>query len=83
MNRRRLKLTDRQIEDHVLTYFSLFCIILISTFILLSTLARVACAPAARLVPATHPTLPPYTLAIEPASQRQAGELADFYRNNF
>lgn len=85
MNRRRSKLTDRDVENKVIETTILIAIIFFCTSLMLSTLADVACSPAAR--PALSPTssIPPISLPSTTAAMRseQAGELASFYREVF
>lgn len=90
MNARRSKATDKQAEHVAIKCAVVIGILFAMSHLLLITLARVAehqpsiaCAPAAALVPATHPTKPPYEPATCRPASEQAGELAAFYKDNF
>lgn len=83
MNTRRSRATDKHAEQIGINCAVVLSTILIITYLLLTTLAKTACSPAARLVPATSSLHSPYQhLQDRPASE-QAGELASYYRENF
>jgi hypothetical protein len=83
MNRRRSQATDEYAEQIGINCGIVLSIILFMTWILLSTLAKTACAPAVHLVPAYSSLLPPYQQANDGSASDQAGELARYYRENF
>ncbi len=87
-NRHRARLTEKDVENKVVGVAVAVATLFFCTSTFLLNLARVAdvrpvaCAPAARLVPAHVPSPSPYEPACRPASE-QAGELADYFRENF
>jgi len=81
-NRRRSTLTDRDVENKVIQAVLLLGIIFFCTSLMLTTIADIACAPAARSVLATTSHHPPYNSQTAAASE-QAGELAAYYREMF
>ena len=83
MNRRRsARLTDRDVENKVIQAVLLLGILFFCTSTFLTTIADIACAPAARSVLATTSHHPPYNSQTAAASE-QAGELAAYYREMF
>jgi len=87
MKSRRLQMSKRDMENMAIDWMAICAIIMFCTSLLYITLAGIACTPAVRPVPASHPTYPPYNLAMVGASEQarasEAGELSTFYRNNF
>jgi hypothetical protein len=83
MNRRRSHATDKQAEQIGINCGIVLSIVVLMSWLLLSTLAKTACAPAVRLVPAYSSLLPPYQQAQHWPASEQAGELARYYRENF
>lgn len=83
MNRRRSQATDEYAEQIGINCGIVLSIVLFLTYLLLTTLAKTACAPAVHLVPATSAFLPPYQLPQDRPSSEQTGEMARFYRENF
>jgi hypothetical protein len=82
-NRRRWLGTDRDVENKMIEIVVMGSILFFCTSLLLFTLADVACAPAARSVPANTSLLSPYNQQHQRPSSEQAGEMASFYRENF
>lgn len=74
---------DMQAEDVGIHGALVIAIVVFMCWLLLSTLARTACAPAVRLVPATSSLQPPYQQHQNWPASEQAGELARFYKENF
>jgi hypothetical protein len=83
MNRRRSRLTDRDVENRVIEAVVFVSMVFFCTSLFLFTLAGVACGPAARPVPAITSSRSPYNIATQAAASEQAGQLAAFYRENF
>jgi cobalamin synthase len=83
MNSRRSHATDEHAEQIGINGAIVLSIVVLMSWLLLSTLAKTACAPAVRLVPAYSYLLPPYQQVQHWPASEQAGELARFHRENF
>lgn len=83
MNTRRSKATDKHAEQIGINCATVLSIVVLLTYLLLTTLAKTACAPAVHLVPATSSLHSPYQQPQNWPASEQAGELARFYRENF
>ena len=83
MNSRRSKATDQYAEQIGINCAIVLSIVLFISCLLLTTLAKSACAPAVHLVPATSSLHSPNQQHEDRPSSEQAGEMARFYRENF
>ena len=83
MNTRRSNATDKHAEQLGINCATVLSIVLILTYLLLTTIAKTACAPAVHLVPATFSLHSPCQQPQDWPASEQAGELARYYKENF